>query len=72
VCREANEIGIYEALATCERLTILLANKPFSKRMVIQIYFCGNIVRTWNLLFAIGYKLVRIQWHKKIFFSMKI
>jgi hypothetical protein len=72
LCVEANEIGIYEAFATCERLTILLANKPSSKRMVIQIYFCGNIIRTWNLLFAIGCKLVSIQWYKTIFFSKKI
>jgi hypothetical protein len=35
LCKEANEIGIYEALATCGRLTILLANKPSFKRMVI-------------------------------------
>jgi hypothetical protein len=51
VCNETNEIGNFEALETCGRLTILLANRLSSKRMTIQKIFLEQY--SWDLALAI-------------------
>jgi len=51
LCRETNEIGNFEALETCGRLTILLANTPSSKIMTLQKIFLEQY--SWDLVLTI-------------------